>query len=101
MPTDPVGGKPPAGAEPSAPDLEYQVKYQRAFEAVLWSMPAVSIYGFHLAAAELGAGVNVILAWSGYEPFVLDAYGINVDGVHLCGVNAVVVEDVDVELACQ
>ena len=64
MPTDPIGGKPPAGVKPSVADLDYQVKYQRAFEAVLWSMPAVSIYGFHLAAAKLGAGANVILAWS-------------------------------------
>jgi hypothetical protein len=38
--TDPIGGKPSPGSKPSAPDLEYQVKYQRAFEAVLWSMPA-------------------------------------------------------------
>ncbi len=43
MPTDPLGGKPPAGAKVSVKDLDYQVKYQRAFEAVLWSMPAVSI----------------------------------------------------------
>jgi hypothetical protein len=64
MPTDPVGGKPPAGSVPSVTDFDYQVKYQRAFEAVLWSMPAIAIYGFHRAAAELGAGPNVILAYS-------------------------------------
>jgi hypothetical protein len=64
MPTDPLGGKPPAGSKPSVAGLDYQVKYQRAFEAVLWSMPAIALYGFHRASAELGAGPNVILAWS-------------------------------------
>ena len=64
MPTDPIGGKPPAGSVPSVADFDYQVKYQRAFEAVLWSMPAIAIYGFHRAAAEIGAGPNVILAYS-------------------------------------
>ena len=65
MPTDPLGGKPPAGAKPSVTDLDYQVKYQRAFEAVLWSMGAIGIYGFHRAAELLGAGSNVIFAASG------------------------------------
>jgi hypothetical protein len=64
LPTDPIGGKPPAGSAPSVSDLDYQVKYQRAFEAVLWSMPAVAIYQFHRAAAEIGAGPNDILAYS-------------------------------------
>ena len=62
--TDPIGGKPSAGSKPSVADLDYQVKYQRAFEAVIWSMPAIGIYGFHRTAVELGAGSNVILAWS-------------------------------------
>ena len=31
MPTDPIGGKPPAGSKPSVTDLDYQVKYHRAF----------------------------------------------------------------------
>ena len=64
MPTDPIGGKPPAGSLPSVTDFDYQIKYQRAFEAVLWSMPAVAIYGFHRAASDIGAGPNVILAYS-------------------------------------
>ena len=64
MPTDPIGGKPPAGSAPSVADLDYQVKYQRAFEAVLWSMPAIAIYGFHRASAGIDAGPNVILAYS-------------------------------------
>ncbi len=64
MPTDPLGGKPSAGSKPSVADLEYQVKYQRAFEAVLWSMPAIDIYNIHRASLELAGGPNVILAWS-------------------------------------
>jgi hypothetical protein len=65
MPTDPLGGKPPAGSKQSVKDLDYQVKYQRAFEAVLWSMPAVSIYGFQRAPVAIGGGPNTVLAWSG------------------------------------
>jgi hypothetical protein len=61
---DPIGGKPPAGSTPSVADLDYQAKYQRAFEAVLWSMPAIAIHGFHRASANIGAGPNVILAYS-------------------------------------
>lgn len=64
MPTEPLGGRPPAGAKLSLPDLDYQVKYQRAFEAVIWSMPAISVYGFHRAFATIGAGPNIILAYS-------------------------------------
>ncbi len=65
MPTDPLGGKPPAGAKQSVKDLDYQVKYQRAFEAVIWSVPAVSVYGWFRGAEALGAGNNTLLAWSG------------------------------------
>lgn len=64
IPTDPIGGKPPAGSKISVSDLEYQVKYQRAFEAVLWSMPAVAIYGFTHATEGIGGGNNTVLAWS-------------------------------------
>ena len=64
MPTDPIGGKPPAGSKPSVKDLNYQVKYQRAFEAVIWSMPAVAVYGFHKAPVTLGGVDNTVLAWS-------------------------------------
>jgi len=64
IPTDPIGGKPPAGSKPSVPDLDYQVKYQRAFEAVLWSMPAVAVYGWFKGAKAIGAGNNTLLAWS-------------------------------------
>ena len=46
IPTEPLGGKPPTGSQASVPDLGYQVKYQRAFEAVLWSMPTVGMYAY-------------------------------------------------------
>jgi len=63
-PIDPIGGKPGLGSEVSIKDFEYQIKYQRAFEAVLWSMPAIAIYGIYKAAEPLGGGPNVIMAWS-------------------------------------
>jgi len=64
MPTDPIGGKPSAGAKVSVKVLKYQVKYQRAFEVVLWSMPAVSIYRFNKGDAALSPKPNTILAFS-------------------------------------
>lgn len=64
LPTDPIGGKPPAGSKASVKDLDYQVKYQRAFDAVLWSKPAVNIYAYWHAAADWDAGPNTIIAWS-------------------------------------
>ena len=64
MPTDPIGGQPPAGSKPSVKDLDYQLKYQRAFEAVLWGIPAVAIYGFEKGTRALGFEDNVILAFS-------------------------------------
>ncbi|MEF2977215.1 DUF1214 domain-containing protein [Subtercola sp. YIM 133946] len=46
-------------------DFDYQVKYQRAFEAVMWAIPAVSMYRFRAAAFDdLGANNNDILAYS-------------------------------------
>ena len=62
--TEPLSGKPAAGSKQSVPDLAYEVAYHRAFEAVLWGMPAVGIYGFHRAAADIGAKNNTVLAWS-------------------------------------
>jgi hypothetical protein len=60
-----VGGQPPAGASQSLPDLETQVAYQRAFEAVLWAMPASAIYRLEVGILELpGMANNVILAYS-------------------------------------
>ena len=62
--TEPLGGKPAPGSKPSVADLDYQVKYQRAFEAVLWSMPAVAIYSFTHATKGVGGANNTILAYS-------------------------------------
>jgi hypothetical protein len=62
---EPVGGQPPTGAERSSEDLEYQLKYQRAFETALWSMPAVVIYRMRdWAFEELGAVNNTIFSYS-------------------------------------
>ncbi|WP_192364428.1 DUF1254 domain-containing protein [Mesorhizobium mediterraneum] len=62
--TEPLGGKPSAGAKPSVAEFAYQVAYQRAFEAVIWSLPAVAAYGFHRGAMDIGAKDNTILSWS-------------------------------------
>lgn len=63
--TEPLGGQPPPGSSQSVQDLDYQVKYQRAFEAVLWGMPAVAIYRFRAAAMEdLGMKDNDIITYS-------------------------------------
>ena len=61
---NPQGGRPAADFQPSKTDFGKQIKYQRAFEAVLWSMPAVEIYGFKRAIEKIGGGPNVIIAWS-------------------------------------
>ncbi len=62
---EPLGGQPPRGATASTTELEYQVKYQRAFEAVLWGMPAVAIYRFRAAAMQdLGMKDNDIITYS-------------------------------------
>jgi hypothetical protein len=62
---EPLGGQPPAGSKPSVEDFDYQIKYQRAFEAVLWNMPAIAIYSFRRAAFnDLGAKDNDIIAYS-------------------------------------
>jgi hypothetical protein len=65
MPTDPIGGKPPAASKRSVKDLDYQVKYQRAFEAVIWGIPTVAIYGYEKGLRKLGAEPNTIGAFSG------------------------------------
>jgi hypothetical protein len=61
--TEPLGGQPPLGSKPSVPDLEAQVAYQRAFEAVVWAMPASAIYRFRVGALELpGMADGVVIA---------------------------------------
>ena len=62
--TEPLGGQPSAGAKPSLKDIEEQVVYQRAFEAVIWSQPAVGEYGLRRGAFALGMKDNEILAMS-------------------------------------
>jgi hypothetical protein len=62
--TDPLGGQPARGAKPSVKDLDFQFKYQRAFEAVLWALPAVSIHGFRRAAEALGVHDDEVIAYS-------------------------------------
>jgi hypothetical protein len=58
-------GTTPAGSVSSVEDFEYQIKYQRAFEAVLWNMPAVAIYSFRRAAFDnLGLKDNDIIAYA-------------------------------------
>jgi hypothetical protein len=62
--TEPLGGQPAPGSKPSVPDLDYQVKYQRAFEAVMWAVPAVAIRGFLHGGESLGVKDNEIIAFS-------------------------------------
>jgi hypothetical protein len=59
--TEVVGGQPPPGTKQSMGDLEAQVAYQRAFEAVLWAMPASAIYRFRVGLLQVpGVADNVI-----------------------------------------
>jgi hypothetical protein len=63
---EPLGGQPPPGAKQSVTDLDAQVAYQRAFEAVLWAMPAMAIYRLRVGLLEQpGMADNVIDAYSG------------------------------------
>jgi hypothetical protein len=64
--TEPLGGQPAPGAKPSVKNLEDQVAYQRAFEAVIWSQPAIGIYGLRRGMIEgLGMKDNEVMAMSG------------------------------------
>lgn len=69
----PVGGQPAEGTQQSVKDLDYQVKYQRAFEAVIWATPALDIYNFIKANNAVGAQSNDIVAWSKPATQVLEA----------------------------
>lgn len=69
--SDPLGGKPPEGSRLSVQNLMDQVKYQRAFETVIWSVPAVIKYGMRRGSLEIGADNNVIAAWTdGAKPLL-------------------------------
>jgi hypothetical protein len=64
--SEPSAGRPPRAAEQSVKDLEEQVAYQRAFEAVLWAMPASAIYRLRVGLLEQpGMADNVITAYTG------------------------------------
>lgn len=72
------GGQPPAGSRSSIQDFDYQIKYQRAFEAVLWNMPAIAIYSFRRAAFDnLGVKDNDIIAYSAPATPKLEAITAN------------------------
>src|SRR5262245_40263015 len=78
QPGEPLGGQPPAGSRASVDDFDYQIKYHRAFEAVLWNMPAVAIYSFRRAAFnDLGAKDNDIIAYSAPATPKLEAITAN------------------------
>jgi hypothetical protein len=78
QPGEPLGGQPPAGSRPSVADFDYQIKYQRAFEAVLWNMPAIAIYSFRRSAfADLGLRDNDIIAYSATATPRLEAITAN------------------------
>jgi hypothetical protein len=54
-----------AGARAQTPDLDYQLAYQRGIEAVIWSMPAISVREFRESAfKDYGASWNDIILWS-------------------------------------
>lgn len=75
---EPLAGQPAFDAKPSTEDLDYQVKYHRAFEAVLWALPAVDIYRFRAAAIEdLGYKDNDIIAYSQVASPKLEAITAN------------------------
>jgi hypothetical protein len=75
---EPLGGQPPMGSAASVKDFDYQIKYQRAFEAVLWNMPAIAIYSFRRAAfSDLGMKDNDIIAYSAPATPKLEAITAN------------------------
>ena len=75
---EPLGGQPPMGSTPSVKDFDYQIKYQRAFEAVLWNMPAIAIHSFRRAAfSDLGMKDNDIIAYSAPATPKLEAITAN------------------------
>lgn len=77
-PNEPLGGQPPAGSTASIKDFDYQIKYQRAFEAVLWNMPAIAIYSFRRAAFNnLGVRDNDIISYSAPATPKLEAITAN------------------------
>src|SRR5215475_1838545 len=75
---EPLGGQAPKGATASAKDFDYQIKYHRAFEAVLWNMPAIAIYSLRRAAfTDLGMQDNDVIAYSATATPRLEAITAN------------------------
>lgn len=75
---EPLGGQPPAGSTVSINDFDYRIKHQRAFEAVLWAVPAMAIYRFRAAAfGQLGMKDNDILTYSRTATPLLEAITAN------------------------
>jgi hypothetical protein len=101
---EPLGGQPPAGAKQSVSDLEAQVAYQRAFEAVLWAIPASAIYRLRVGFLELpGMADNVIAAYSGPLKTIQEAITPNQTTPYIVGLsdlrNGPVVLDVPAKTA--
>lgn len=81
---DPLGGQPPQGAAPSTPDFDYQIKYQRAFEAIIWAVPAIAIYQFRAAALnDLGIKDNDIIDYSATATPKLEAITANASPLYI------------------
>ena len=63
--SEPIGGQPAPGVTQSVTNLEDQVAYQRAFEAVVWSQPAIAVYGIRRGMLDgLGMKDNEVMAMS-------------------------------------
>lgn len=63
---EPIGGQPAPGEPCSVADLDAQVRYQRAFEAVLWSLPRVTVQNGRTRTFQaFGMRDNDIIANSG------------------------------------
>lgn len=75
---EPIGGQPPAGAVPSSPDLGFELMRQRAFEAILYYMPALAIHRFRAGPDQaLGMADNVIATYSQTATPALEALTAN------------------------
>ncbi len=82
---EPIGGQPPQGATASVSDFAYQVAYQRAFEAALWAMPALSIHAFRRSAfGQLGMKDNDIIACSRPAAPKIEALTANSTTPYIC-----------------
>jgi hypothetical protein len=85
---NPPGGEPLPGAKQSVPDLEEQVAYHRAFEAVVWAMPASSMQRFREGVLALpGVEDNVILAYSGILRTIHEALTANTATPYIAAVS--------------